>query len=171
MDAVWIDRVKKGDSDAFRMLYEQFTGSATRTAIAITRNHEMAKDAVQETFIRVYRNIGQYDSSKPFEPWFYRILTNECNRLLKKESQPPHRIVDEWRENNPPPFQLPVDIYEAIQSLKDLYRIPFILKYLNDFTVKEISEVLELNVNTVKTRIFQARNLIKQTINDRRREE
>ena len=46
----------------------------------------MAKDAVQETFIRVYRQISSYNPELPFDPWFYRILTNECLRLLKKEA-------------------------------------------------------------------------------------
>jgi len=168
MDTVLIHRVIKGDSDAFRQLYEQISGFAIRTAIAITRNPEMAKDAVQETFIRVYRNIGQYDPSKPFEPWFYRILTNECNRLLKKESKSPLRNDVEWKVHHTISAQnvsSSSDVYDAIQSLKDLYRIPIILKYLKDFTEKEIAEILDLNVNTVKTRLLKARKLLQQKLN------
>ena len=58
----WVRKIQAGDQAAFREFYEAYAGAAIRTASAITRNREMAKDAVQETFIRVYRQIGSYQS-------------------------------------------------------------------------------------------------------------
>ena len=94
----WVRKIQAGDQAAFREFYEAYAGAAIRTASAITRNREMAKDAVQETFIRVYRQIGSYNPELPFDPWFYRILTNECLRLMKKET--PLSTI-ETHENDP----------------------------------------------------------------------
>lgn len=156
------------DKEAFQQLYDAHANFAIRTAIAITRNNEMAKDAVQETFVRVYRNYSAYDSSLPFEPWLYRILVNECNRLLKKESkissfyhpdlENDPRVVEPSEENL-------TELVHTIQSLKDLYRIPLILKYIKGFSEQEIADILEINQNTVKSRLFTGRNSLRKLLN------
>ena len=79
-----ICKVKSGDRKAFEELYNLYADQGLRTALAITKNKSNAADAVQETFIRVYNNIKSFDETKPFKPWFYKILINECNRLLSK---------------------------------------------------------------------------------------
>lgn len=64
----WIIQIQSGDKDSFRRFYEAYSEYALRTASAITRNREMAKDAVQETFIRVFRQINSYNPNLPFDP-------------------------------------------------------------------------------------------------------
>ena len=166
MDQQLINQIINGDKQAFQQLYQQYADPAIRIAIAITRNRDLAKDAVQETFIRVYRNLKQYDPSQAFDPWFYRILTNECNRILKKEGK--YSIHSSYQERE---FEIPEeekkdfgDLYEAIQTLKDNYRVPIILKYLKGFSEKEIAEILSLNQNTVKTRLFKGREKLKEAL-------
>lgn len=80
-----IKEIKRGEKEAFRTLYNQYAEYAIRVATAVTRNRMHAADAVQETFIRIYNNIDRFDESKSFEPWLYKILINECNRILKKQ--------------------------------------------------------------------------------------
>lgn len=162
MDNEIIQNIIRGDKESFKKLYDKHIHKALRTATAITKNKEMAKDATQEAFIRVYLNISSYQMDKPFEPWFYRILINECMRILKKDSKL-DLIYERLFEN-----QLVVDeeedfgyIYEAINSLNDIYRIPIILKYLEGFSEKEIAQLLELNINTVKSRLFQGRKKLR----------
>jgi hypothetical protein len=80
----WMIKIESGDKEAFHHFYEAYSEYAIRTASAITRNREMAKDAVQETFIRVYRQIDSYNPDFSFDPWFYRILTmNVCDYLRR----------------------------------------------------------------------------------------
>lgn len=163
-----INEIKNGNREAFRHLYEDYAGYAIRTAQAITRNDELAKDAVQEAFIRVYRNISSYDSTLPFSAWFYRILVNECNRLLNKEKknipidtsiiENNTHLVEQSNENV-------TDLYAVIQNMADLYRIPLLLKYIKGFSEKEIAGILSLNHNTVKSRLFNGRNLLKEHLN------
>ncbi|MFD1927918.1 RNA polymerase sigma factor [Sporosarcina siberiensis] len=163
----WIEKIKNGDKESFRQFYEAYSNYAIRTASAITRNTEMAKDAVQETFIRVFRQIGSYNPDLPFDPWFYRILTNECLRLLKKEallSKGGHINL----ENDPTlveeSFDQLSDLYETIQALDDSHRIPLILKYIKGFTEIEIANILGLNHNTLKSRLFQGRKRLKEQL-------
>ena len=87
MDRDIILKVKEGDRKAFEELYNRYYSYALRTATAITKSTQEAADAVQETFIRVYRNIYSFNTNRPFKPWFYRILVNECNRVMKDKSR------------------------------------------------------------------------------------
>ncbi|WP_342514056.1 RNA polymerase sigma factor [Sporosarcina sp. FSL K6-1522] len=164
----WIQKIQAGDKESFRLFYEAYADYAIRTASAITRNREMAKDAVQETFIRVYRQIHSYQPELPFDPWFYRILTNECLRLLKKEA-PLSKFEHPDLENDPAlaeqSFDHLADLYDTIQSLDDAHRIPLILKYIKGFTEKEIADILGLNHNTVKSRLFKGRKRLKKQLN------
>ena len=167
MDIQLIREIKNGNKDSFRKLYEIYADGALRTATGITGDRQLAGDAVQETFIRVYRNLDSFDIGKPFKPWFYRILTNECSRLLRKKPRMVslNRICDEQgcqvadreREDY-------TDLYNAIKSLKDIYRVPVVLKYLQGFSEKEMAGILGLNQNTVKSRLFKARNMLRKKL-------
>lgn len=162
-----IREIKKGNRDAFRSLYDEYASYAIRTAKAITRNDEHAKDAVQEAFIRVYRNISSYDTALSFNAWFYRILVNECNRLLNKEKKnsPINTALDEhYTQQMEHSKENVADLYEIIQNMSDLYRIPILLKYIKGFSEREIAQILELNQNTVKSRLFNGRNLLKKQL-------
>lgn len=165
MERETISRIVQGDREAFRSLYDNYFDYAMRTAIVVTKNAEWAKDAVQETFLRVYRNIWQYDSGKPFKPWFYCILLRECYRVMEREK----KVIpfgDHLEQIGVEP-KLPdanADIYEALQSLNDMYRIPLILKYLHDYSEKEIADMLEINVNTLKSRLHKGREKMKSSL-------
>jgi RNA polymerase sigma factor (sigma-70 family) len=166
MDKDLLQNILNGDKESFKSLYDEHIHHALRTAFAITKNREMAKDAVQETFIRVYLNLSSYNINKPFKPWFYRILINECNRLLKKGTtfqfaDPSLLEEDRIAGNEKESFH---DLHDAIDSLKDIYRIPVILKYLQGFSEKEISKILNLNLNTVKSRLFKGREKLKMAL-------
>lgn len=169
MDEALLQRIIQGDKEAFRTFYNKQIDKALRVAILITRNRELAKEATQETFIRVYKNLSSYDMSRLFEPWFYRILTNECNRILKKESKvyPMEEYIEKEgmsrASNSRGDFS---ELDEAIESLNDLYRIPIILKYLKGFSEKDISIALETNQNTIKSRLHKGRELIRNYLND-----
>jgi len=162
-------RIKGGDEKAFHDLYEKYAGYALRAAAAVMRDRAGAADAVQEAFVRVYRNIDSFDIEMPFKPWFYKILMNECRRLMKNRFRTVS--LSEYLESNPgegEPDQYDFEEYEelrkAVRKLKEIYRIPLVLKYLNDFTESQIADILELNVNTVKSRLFKGRKKLKEVL-------
>jgi len=160
-------RVKKGDTEAFAQLYEKYAEYALRVATAITKSEANAADAVQETFIRVYHHIGSYNLNKPFKPWFYKILINECNRILKKTSKV-YPISDYLERESHLAGEDAHDfveyegLYRAIEDLDDKIRIPVVLKYLQGFREAEIAQILGTNINTVKSRLYKGRQKLKK---------
>ncbi|RKQ33464.1 RNA polymerase sigma factor [Oceanobacillus halophilus] len=163
-----IRKIKKGNQQAFKQLYDLYADYSLRTAYAITNNTSDAADIVQETFIKVYRNIDSYDIEKPFKPWFYRILVNESNRFLKKKSKEAisiesEQLLDFLNQQVEEPIDNR-DVTSALKQLDEKHRTALILKYLNGFTEKEIAEIFELNVNTVKSRLYQGRQRLKRML-------
>jgi RNA polymerase sigma factor (sigma-70 family) len=162
-------KVKIGDREAFHQLYNQYSSYALRTAYAVMSSKEDAGDAVQETFIKVYKNIGSFDESKSFKAWFYRILINECNNIFRKK-KPVISIGDfigndkQLSKNDIYAYEENEAIFKPLEQLKEIYRTPIILKYINNFSEKEIANILELNVNTLKSRLFKGREKLKQII-------
>ncbi|MDY0407474.1 RNA polymerase sigma factor [Virgibacillus soli] len=164
-ESVQIKKIKKGNEQAFARLYEQYADYALRTAFAITKNKYDASDVVQETFIRVYRNIHSFDIKRPFRPWFYRILINECKRHLHKKTT--HAIIVESTEvleflHAKGMESVHVEhVMLALENLTEDERTLIVLKYLDGFKEKELAEVMELNVNTIKSRLYRARQRLK----------
>ncbi|HSP47725.1 MAG TPA: RNA polymerase sigma factor [Clostridiaceae bacterium] len=162
-------KLRQGDSGAFRLLFDAYADKALRFASAYVRNSDLAKDIVQETFIRVYRNIGTFDVEKPFEPWFYRILTNECLRYLGrgKVVEVPLESVENqmaYAGNTAYDIEEAGTLTEIIGNLEDMYRIPLILMYLEGFTEQEVAKILDLNVNTVKSRLYKTRQRLREAL-------
>lgn len=169
MEIVLIKKIINGDMSAYKELYDTYSGYALRTAYAITKNKDDASDAVQETFLKIYKNINTFDLSKPFKAWFYRILINECNNILRKRA--PVVSMHEYLENNNQfstndtyAYEENETIYKALDHLNDMNRTPIVLKYLNDFTEKEIASILDINIGTVKSRLFNGRNKLREII-------
>lgn len=169
MDIELLNRVKSGDNEAFAKLYSLYADSAIRVAAAVTGNKINAADAVQETFIKVYRNISGFQEDRPFDPWFYRILINECKRILGKNSKT--LLVEDFTvpglnagledDYNFEEYEV---LYKAIESLQDINRVPIVLKYLKDFKESEIAEILGENINTIKSRLFKGRQRLRSAI-------
>lgn len=149
------------DRSEFRQIYEEYAPDMLRMAIAVTGRRELAKDALQETFIRVYRFSDSYDQSKPIKPWLYRILLNECNRMLKKESSL-HPVENHHLEQTSPSQEPHIDVMDAVDKLPTDYRVPLLLKYMDDWKEKEIAQALSLNINTLKSRLAKARKLMRE---------
>ena len=167
MEKEILKQIKKDKKNGFTLLYNQYADYALRTAFSIMKDREKSSDAVQETFIRVYKNIDSYDPTKPFKPWFYRILLNECNRILRKEKQnisfdQLQPILDSLNED--PNDDEYSELYDVIQNLDDINRIPIILKYIHDFSEKEIAETLDQNVNTIKSRLYKGRQKLREAL-------
>jgi len=160
--------IKAGDAGAFEALYRLYADGALRTAAATVFDRMTAADAVQETFVRVYRHIDAFDESKPFRAWFHAILVNECRRCMKKQSRAIPVDLDETRHLPPDrdtyAFEEEDALYRLVRELEEPLRLPIILKYVNDWTDREIADVMDLNINTVKSRLFKAKKKLKTRI-------
>lgn len=162
----WMKKIQRGNRRSFKRLYDRYASYAHRLAMAITKNSYDASDVVQETFIKVFRYAHTYDLTKPFHPWFYRILVNEAKRLFQQRSNEAIQMettkIDCLKE--PQKINSFDDLYIALEKLNEKEKIILVLKYVEGFTEKEIATMLELNVNTVKTRLYRARQKLKSII-------
>ncbi len=167
MERELIKGIKKKDSTSFEKLYNMYASYALRTAYIITKSRSMAADVVQETFVKVYQSIDGFDDSRPFKPYLYRILVNECYRIMKKNSKtlyledfPVYREEEKYYEDfDKERYEL---LYKGIRMLNHKIRIPMVLKYLRGFKEKEIAEILDINLNTLKSRLFKGRQKLRE---------
>ena len=163
-----IKRIKKGKQHAFKKLYDLYAYYALRTAYAITNNRNHAADIVQETFIKVYRNIESFDEERPFKPWFYQILLNESKRYMKRQNKQAIPVESEelldYLHDQDVADEDHEHLERALDQLSDMHRTVLTLKYMNEFTEREIAQMLELNVNTVKSRLYKGRQRLKTII-------
>lgn len=162
--------IKQGNKAAFRELYDRYYEYAVRVASIVLRNHSsLALDAVQESFIRIYRNSASFQAGQPFKPWFYTILLNECKRIAAKHGKliavgDEALQAFERGEHDRHAFEQYEELYEELQHLEEHNRIPIILKYMHDLKEQEIADTLGENLNTIKSRIYKAKQKLRQRL-------
>lgn len=166
--------VLNGDSTAFANLVELYQEKLYQLAYRMLYNRQEAEDVVQETFLRVFKSLANYDESMKFSTWIYRIATNLCIDQLRKKRgniSLDAEVHDEdgidgyaqLQSAEPLPeeelimSEMQRSIQQAIQEMPVSYRSVTILKYLHDLSLQEISEILELPVSTIKTRLHRGR--------------
>ncbi|WLR51006.1 RNA polymerase sigma factor SigW [Bacillus tianshenii] len=176
-----IKQVKKGDQDAFAEIVELYKDKVYQLCYRMLGNAHEAEDVAQEAFIRAYVNIQSYDLNRKFSTWLFRIATNlSIDRIRKKK---PDYFLDQEiagaegltlysqiADKGPLPeedvesLELQEWIQNEISALPPKYRSAIVLKYIEELSLKEISEVLDLPVNTVKTRIHRGREALRKRL-------
>ena len=176
-----IKKIKKGDRDAFAELVELYKDKIYQVAYRLVGNAQEAEDVAQETFLRVYANLDHYDPTYKFSTWVYRIATNLSIDQLRKRKQvysidkeAPGADGIDWHDRladqQPNPEEqtltgeLQLQVQQAINSLSPKYRAIMILRYIEDLSLQEISEVVKLPISTVKTRIHRGRESLKKKL-------
>lgn len=164
-----VARVLEGDTSAFEQIIEDHEQTIFNLVYRMIHNYEDAKDLTQTVFLKTYENLDTYNPSFKFFSWLYRIAINEClnhNSKRKKLNQldwdPPMRANDP--EQRAATNELSAQISAALMKLKMPYRTVLVLKHFNDFSYREISEILGIPEKTVKSRLFTARQLLKDEL-------
>ena len=175
-----IRRLQGGDISALGELFTRYKELAYRTALAISRDERAAEDILQECFVRLYTYADSVDPERPLKPWLYRVTVNLAYDWLsrKPKTQPIDGIL-EWLASLPGSFASPdgtVDDAETLSTVRDVigtlpagHRAVVVLFYLEDLNLHEISQVLELPVGTVKSRLHYARERLRETLAQRER--
>lgn len=176
-------KVRKGDHNAFGELVELYKDRVFALTYRMLGNRQEAEDVAQEAFIRAYTNIDRYQIDRKFSTWLYRIATNlSIDRMRKKK---PDYYLDaevagtegltmysQISTEEPLPEEEVVSleaqegIHQAILSLPAKYRSAITLKYIQELSLKEISEILDLPVGTVKTRIHRGREALRKQLRE-----
>lgn len=169
-----IRQCQQGDVQAFRHLVERYEDRIYGLACSIIGDTEIAKDAAQEAFIRAYRALGKFEGKSSFYTYLYRIATNVCLTLAKREHRRPDSIsldgmqeanamfLDRFWGTDAPQNDIDrIGLRDQIQTVLDLlspdHRAVVVLKDIEDLSQEEIAGVLGLSIGTVKSRLSRAR--------------
>jgi RNA polymerase sigma factor (sigma-70 family) len=173
IEADLIRAAKSGDRDALIQLLRQIEKTVYRTAYYVLGNEQDALDAAQEALIRIYNKIHTYEEKAKFTTWVQRIVTNLCIDQVRKRkdsiSIDEHELPLEDPQNvegEVERMDLSNDIKKAIEQLPEHHRAVIVLRYVQDLSYTEISDTLDLPINTVKSHLFRARQQLQQLLQD-----
>jgi RNA polymerase sigma-70 factor, ECF subfamily len=183
-DRELVRRAQGEDQQAFEELIRRHQHRVFAVAAGILRRREDVEDIAQQVFVKAYFSLKRFDQRAAFSTWLYKITVNECWDLLRKkkvrplvyesdlsEEQAKQVIAAEGKNSGGPDIS---DILEArerverlLEGLDERDRLMLILKEVEGFAVEEIAQVLDLNANTVKVRLFRARRRIVNKVRKR----
>lgn len=167
-----ITRVKNGDEEAFSELIEEYKLSIYKTAKAILKDEDDVCDAIQDVALSIYKNISNLKNEKYFKTWVIRITINKCYDIITKykfDNEKKSKIQSNFKEiHNSFDREVIVktDIEKALNLLEDDLRIVTVLYYYNDFSISEISKILNIPKGTVKSRAFRAREKLYEILRE-----
>ena len=183
-DVEFVVLSQKGDTDAFEVLVERHQKKMLNIAYRMTGNYDDACDVVQEAFLSAYRSLKTFRRESRFSTWLYRIVVNHTkNRLQQVKGRShnqesfndPAEIEDERHLCQAPSSEAPpleqlekrereAKVQECIGSLDDEYRDVLVLRDIQGFSYEEIQDILKIPDGTVKSRLFRARNALKDCL-------
>ena len=169
-----IERVQKGDADAFLELVGDYRSRLYRKALSIVGNPDEAEDLLQEALISAFKAIGRFRGESGIYTWLYRILVNKCRDFLRSRKSDVHESFDDFqlvisdnRISAEKKLELSEDakyLISKINELDEKYREVLLLRYYEENSYEEMADLLGVNLGTVKSRLFKARELLKRIL-------
>lgn len=163
--------VQGGSLDALGVIYDRHRSLVYRTALAICSDPEAAADLLQDVFLRLHRFAGRIDPERPLEPWLYRVTANQAYTWVKRNQRWTHPLeeISEWLSSgkkHSPQFIAEQDdesrrIQAALAKLSLPQRVVVVMYYINDLSLHEISEILDIPEGTVKSRLHYGRQALR----------
>ncbi len=159
---VLVDRCLNGQESAFAELFRRYQGMVYGLCMRMLGQREEAEDATQETFVRVCRNLHQWDPQRAFEPWLMTIAGNRCRTRLASRKRRPnsvsldHPIADQSYLESEAKY-LAEEVATVVGTLKSELREAFLLCYRDGLAYQEIADRLDVPLGTVKTWVHRAR--------------
>jgi len=160
----------KGDRQAFRKLVEENQGFVYAVSYKILRNEDDALDAVQEIFIKMWKNLDKFDINARLKTWLYRIAANTCLDVLRKAKNLPLPLENEdiskhGHGHGPGSLldgvELTQTVYSLSTRLSPIQRAVFVLRDLEGLSVNETAEALDTSTESIKSNLYHARSKMK----------
>lgn len=164
-----ISACKKQNLDAQSQLYLRYKDDLFLLCLKYCKNREEAQDNLQDVFIEIFSKIKTYKGSGSFEGWMKRIAINKAIDKYKKDNQMNvlinDNILSDHKIETSSIESIPLnEILKHIQELPPSYRLVFNLYELDNYTHKEISEILDISINTSKSNLHRAKSILKTKI-------
>jgi len=170
-EEVWIREAQTGSKRSFSRLVEAYQRPVYNLTYRMLGSPEEAEDAAQETFLRAYARLEQYDVNHKFSTWLFSIANHHCiDRLRKRRAKyvsiDDNPVLENLEHDSPQPEEdllnqeLAAELQALLGKLDPDYRTPLVLRYWEDCSYEEIAESMGLTVSAVKSRLFRARKQI-----------
>lgn len=177
-----IRRLKRGEVEALQVLVIRYEKKAIRVAYLITHDEPLARDVVQDVFLRIYRAIERFDETRPFEPYLLQSVVNASLNALKKEAKQVSLDDDlseiesllskaASAESEVEERQFKAEIFESLSKLNPRQRAVVIQRYYLEMSEKEMSASLGVPVGTVKWLLNEARAKLRKLLGSERSSE
>ncbi len=167
-----VQQVQSGDKDAFGLVVDRYERPLCAFIFRLLGDKENCADALQETFLKAYKNINSFNIQRKFSSWIYRIAHNEAITHYRNNTK--HVALDDTaeiasEENNETAVQQKLDsvghkklLSKALLTITLKYREVIVLRYFEDRSYEEISEIMHIPVNTVGTYLSRGKSEIKK---------
>jgi len=162
MDVLLVKRAQRRDMEAFVDLMEKHKAGLYKVAKSYLRSEEDVADVMQETVLSVYEHIQELKSVSYFKTWITRILINNCKDYLRQQKR--YLVSDQIPESIAEAPENDREFYRLVGELPEDYRAVFLLYYGEGFHTREIAQILEMNENTVKSKLRRGRDRLKQVL-------
>lgn len=181
-ESTLVTQAREGDTRAFAELVKRYEAKIFRLAQHITQNREDAEDVLQETFLKAYEHLDQFQGNSKFYTWIVRIAVNQALMKLRRRKTDKSVSLDEsidtgedtvtrevaaWDEDPEQRFsreELGEILDSSIQSLAPTYRSVFLLRDVDDLSTEETAEALGISVPAVKSRLLRARLQLREKL-------
>ncbi len=172
-DIELIDRILKGEKRLFETIIRRYNQRLYRLGMSVLNNEAEAEDAMQNAYIKAYEHLAQFEHRAAFITWLTRIMLNQCYEQRRKQppvqgtpaetdnfitmSTPAHILVNK---------ELNKVLEEAIAQLPEKYRLVFVLREIEDLSVRETSEALQIEEPNVKVRLNRAKTMLRNNLDN-----
>ena len=164
-----VRRCLTGDTKAFEILLERYEKPVFNVALRMVANSDDAADVTQSVFVKAYEKLNSYDDHHKFFSWLYKIAVNTSLNLLEQKKRGDLLGNEDVAEEHS--LDETIEAAERVEKLEDAilqlpveYRIVIVLKHFQDLSYEEMGMVLELPESTVKSRLFTARQMLKDLL-------
>ena len=181
-EAAVVAQARLGNASAFNELLRRYERKIFRLALHITQNREDAEDVLQESFLKAYEHLDQFQGQSKFYTWIVRIAVNQALMKLRKRKSDRSVSLDEtidtgednigreiaaWDENPEQQYsreELNRILTSAVDGLTPIYRAVFVLRDIDGLSTEEAAEALDLSVPAVKSRLLRARLQLREKL-------
>ena len=177
-----VAKAREGDLAAFNELVQRYDRKIFRLAKHITQNDEDAEDVLQETFLKAFEHLGDFQGQSKFYTWIVRIAVNESLMKLRKRKSDRTVPLDEpvdtgedtvvreiavWEENPEQQYsreEMAKILEEAVDTLRPAFRTVFVLRDIEELSTEETAEALGISIPAVKSRLLRARLQLREKL-------
>jgi RNA polymerase sigma-70 factor (ECF subfamily) len=181
-EAAVVAQARLGNANAFNELLRRYERKIFRLALHITQNREDAEDVLQESFLKAYEHLDQFQGQSKFYTWIVRIAVNQALMKLRKRKSDRSVSLDDtvdtgednivrevaaWEENPEQKYsreELNRILTSAVDALTPIYRAVFVLRDIDGLSTEEAAEALDLSVPAVKSRLLRARLQLREKL-------